>query len=882
MSDFDTLKSLDLPTYLETAHGLTPGPGSKQGNPLYCCPFHADKTPSLSVFSAKSGGWRWRCHGCDIGGTILDFEMKAAGVELAEAAALIAKREGIEWRPSGKGGPPRPTRVLTKQEQLVQWLAKVTTTHHQVGEAAGYLTEKRRISQKIVDQLLHEKRIGFSDHKGVQGVAFTILSWPAAEVVAVDVRRWNATNPKDTQRHHGEGTGDFWWHNKRRLSTARTVWIAESTIDALSLECAGKTAIGLRTWHNIERDWSWLRGKRVFICLDGDAVDGDQRGQEGTRRLYRLLTAAGAHAKVVGLGWEDDGKVDPNSVLQQGGAELLKGKLRDAIIKKPVWDPEREMRLPGHLRALNGGERGIHDRGDHVTARQFKDGELRQLAVCDFSIRSVSVVDYLDYSTGEPDRTLFRYQFVGSDTSTLRSLMVEEHRRGDPQAFAPCGLIHQPTLFKLYLSLVHYNREEEAPVKNIVGLVEVAGTPRLCDASNMDFLRGPNECIYAGMRFPSGTLDDGRAVWDGLTAMWTEGQGELVATWILGSFLKLWLRFWPHLQGAAPKGTGKSTFLEVLADAFHLKTISGEEVSTPYRRKVAVSNSLFPFAMDEASRHANGDGMAQFFNLLNSSYKHELTHHGADRTRLNICAPYLFFGQDTPSDDGAFQSKVIPVTLTPDSRGAIPRIEAPFPLREWAEWLAAKRPDVVALLHDAKVALLEDIVIPAQSSDADRLITNGAALLVARDLVGEFLDRPDAGGAFFEKMKSTVDVQIHEVSGISSKESVEPLYLFANLLNTDPNAPKIADVRHVPVHGDCLVVAPKLLLTYLQRQRASTAIRTPRTLVARLKDDGLLIGQKQVVIGGKRHWTVVLPLDRLREHGVDFPAPETTKGLNLD
>jgi len=871
--DLATLRALDLPAFLEAHQGLTPAPTSRAGNPLYRCPFHEDKRASLSVFQGR-GGWRWKCHACDVGGTILDFVMRAEGVELAEAAATVARAAGIEWRPKSNGGPPRPR---TEAEEKLDWLAKKVTHHHQVNEAASYLVDERRIDRKVVDKLLQEKRIGFSDYKGVQGCAFTILSWPAAELVAVDVRRWNSPDPKDTQRHHGHNEGHFWWHDRARLNKARTVWIAESTIDALSLETAGKTAIAVRTWANHDRDWSWLEGRQVFLCLDGD-----DRGQEGTRRLYKRLLAAGARPRVVGLGWQDDRKVDPNGVLQQGGAEFLRGKLKEATLDAPVWDPARVARMPSHLRAANGGEKGLRDRGDHVTAYLFRDSQWQRTPVCDFSLRSVESVEFLDYATGTPQRRLYRFQYVQADTAALRSVMVEDHRFGDPAAFAKCGLIHDLSRFKLYLSLVHFNRNESRPMKNVVGLIDVKGTPTLCDASNMDFLKGDNECVYAGMRFPSGSIEEGRKVWDDLCAMWTSGQGELVTTWLLGSFLKVWTGFWPHMKGAAPKGTGKTTFLAVLADAFRLKSISGEEIRTNYRRKVLVSNSLFPLAMDEISRYATRKQSTEFFHLMNAAYMHASTNHNIQGVRIHyeILTPFLFFGQDEGTEDTAFASKCLNVALHPRDKGALPQIAAPFPLREWGLWLAAKRPDVEREIAEATVALREQVKVPVASSDSDRLLKNGAVMVVARGLVGEFLDRPD-GGAFFELIARSLNDQMADVAGVSAKESVEPLYLFAATYATDPNPGISAEVRWVEGHGACLVVSAQHLLVYLERNRRTCAIRTPKTLIARLEDDGLLIAHQRIRVGTKQIRAVVISIKELQKHGVDFPVPEEPRPLML-
>lgn len=47
-----------------------------------CCPFHADRSPSFTIFA---GGERFHCFGCGAGGDVLDYVQRAEGVGLIEA-----------------------------------------------------------------------------------------------------------------------------------------------------------------------------------------------------------------------------------------------------------------------------------------------------------------------------------------------------------------------------------------------------------------------------------------------------------------------------------------------------------------------------------------------------------------------------------------------------------------------------------------------------------------------------------------------------------------------------------------------------------------------------------------------------------------------------
>lgn len=59
----------------------------RAGNELKaCCPLHADKSPSFTIYD---GGKRFQCFGCGRGGDVLDFVQAMHGVTLREAADLL-------------------------------------------------------------------------------------------------------------------------------------------------------------------------------------------------------------------------------------------------------------------------------------------------------------------------------------------------------------------------------------------------------------------------------------------------------------------------------------------------------------------------------------------------------------------------------------------------------------------------------------------------------------------------------------------------------------------------------------------------------------------------------------------------------------------------
>lgn len=83
MIDIETIRRDNpLPAIVSKVAGLRPA--GKEW--VACCPFHADRSPSFTIFD---GGQRFHCFGCGASGDVLDFVQRAYGVALPEAARLL-------------------------------------------------------------------------------------------------------------------------------------------------------------------------------------------------------------------------------------------------------------------------------------------------------------------------------------------------------------------------------------------------------------------------------------------------------------------------------------------------------------------------------------------------------------------------------------------------------------------------------------------------------------------------------------------------------------------------------------------------------------------------------------------------------------------------
>ncbi|HEX2902927.1 MAG TPA: DNA primase [Jatrophihabitans sp.] len=76
------------------------------GNLMGICPFHDEKSPSLSVSPARN---LFHCFGCGAGGDVITFVERIDHLSFGEAIERLAARSGIQLRYTEGGGPARPS-----------------------------------------------------------------------------------------------------------------------------------------------------------------------------------------------------------------------------------------------------------------------------------------------------------------------------------------------------------------------------------------------------------------------------------------------------------------------------------------------------------------------------------------------------------------------------------------------------------------------------------------------------------------------------------------------------------------------------------------------------------------------------------------------------
>ena len=140
--DFDQLKAENaLPGVVAASVKLI-----KSGREFKaCCPFHNDRTPSLTLYPSKAG-WRWQCFGCGLGGDVIDWLAALHRLPVLDAAMMLAGGNV----PSVHVATPPPADKAHKGEQA----RKVWANAHPIaGTPAETYLRRRNIDIGLPDCL---------------------------------------------------------------------------------------------------------------------------------------------------------------------------------------------------------------------------------------------------------------------------------------------------------------------------------------------------------------------------------------------------------------------------------------------------------------------------------------------------------------------------------------------------------------------------------------------------------------------------------------------------------------------------------------------------------------------------------------------------------
>ena len=364
---------------------------TKHGADLHgCCPFHDDRTPSLVITPAKN---LWHCLGaCQVGGTAIDWVMKAHGISFRHAVELLQNDVVLPLAASEASNPTPPPKQstvkklpipLSADQDDAKRLVQVIDFYHQTllqsPEALSYLERRGIDSAEAIETFqlgfanrtlgyrLPEKtrvqgavlrgqlqRIGIlrgSGHEHFNGSIVIPVIASSGEVTEIYGRKITPNLREGTPLHlYLPGPHRGVW-NAAALSTTKEVILCEALIDALTFWCAGYRNVtasygveGFTADHLAVFKQCGI--ERVLIAYDRDEA-GDRAAEKLARQLmaegldcYRILFPKGLDANEYAL------KVGPAAkslgVAIRSAQWLGKGVAPDAPITTVTAAPSVE------------------------------------------------------------------------------------------------------------------------------------------------------------------------------------------------------------------------------------------------------------------------------------------------------------------------------------------------------------------------------------------------------------------------------------------------------------------------------------------------------------------------------------------------------------
>lgn len=335
------------------------------GRKVICCPFHNEKTPSLSIDSAKN---LWHCFGCGEGGNGIGFIMKLKGFTFPEAVRYLAKRNRIffeekEMTPEEKEAQFKRDRLFTVnslaleffQSQLKTpivldylksrgWDPETEAGRNIVGLfRLGYAPKGNRMLEFFRKkgwtdlQLLEEAGlIGRNDETREPYDFFRnrlifpifngtgqVVGFSGRDVTGEQYSKY--VNTRETPVYSKSATLFGWTQALRRISTEKKVVLVEGNPDVMRLHEIGIDYAVAPLGTAFTKTQIEMIGKRassVIIVGDRDAVKPGQSGKDLPGDLAvvnhgRALTEAGINVQVLTLPQDDpEQKVDADSYFQ--------------------------------------------------------------------------------------------------------------------------------------------------------------------------------------------------------------------------------------------------------------------------------------------------------------------------------------------------------------------------------------------------------------------------------------------------------------------------------------------------------------------------------------------------------------------------------------
>ena len=317
------------------------------------CPFHSEKTPSFTVFTANQG---YYCFGCGAGGDVITFIRQIENLEYIPALEFLAKRAGItlpENTRQANGGFDR-TRMLSMNRDAARFFRECLFDETIGAEAMAYLN-KRGLGSATIKRFglgfspsgfsaltRHMRNLGYTEEELIAGflcgrsqksgglfdyfrnrVMFPIID-VSGNVIAFGGRVMDDSQPKylnSSDTPVFKKSKNLFALNFARTACANELILCEGYMDVIALHAAGFTNAVATLGTAITPEQARIMSrytKKVLISYDSDSA-----GQKAANRAIGILGEVGLDVRVLKI----SGAKDPDEFIKKFGADKFAKQL---------------------------------------------------------------------------------------------------------------------------------------------------------------------------------------------------------------------------------------------------------------------------------------------------------------------------------------------------------------------------------------------------------------------------------------------------------------------------------------------------------------------------------------------------------------------------
>ena len=278
-------------------------------NNKVCCPFHQEKTASLSIDINQN---MWKCFGCGLGGDGIRFVAKLKGIEDIDAAKMIIQdfHLNIDYESESSKTPQGEMR-------------------NYIRECQKHVEETNYFEQRgLASTTIKEFGLGYDPKDKSVVIPYSPSMVYYQKRFVKDKRFYKP----DSEKY---GHEPIWHPENLELKDKTPVFIVESPICAMSIAQYGGKAVALCGTSNVSRFADFVATKKPHgtpvICMDND-----EPGKKAEKELVARFKAMKQKHIVYNIAGECK---DPNELLLKSANKLCKNI---ALAKKEAILNSRE------------------------------------------------------------------------------------------------------------------------------------------------------------------------------------------------------------------------------------------------------------------------------------------------------------------------------------------------------------------------------------------------------------------------------------------------------------------------------------------------------------------------------------------------------------